>query len=71
MTWVVDHEHIAHCRLRINTREMAIARVAPRKYGKLLRGCFEIGCRRADWRQQIRRQRAHWFDLHLHLSPIP
>jgi hypothetical protein len=32
-TWVVDREHIARCRLRINTRKRILAWMAPRKYG--------------------------------------
>jgi terminase small subunit-like protein len=30
---VVDHEHIARCRLRIDTRKWLLARMAPKKYG--------------------------------------
>ena len=32
-TWVVDREHIARCRLRINTRKRILAWMAPGKYG--------------------------------------
>jgi hypothetical protein len=34
VTWVVDREHLARCRLRISTRKRLLARMAPRKYGK-------------------------------------
>jgi hypothetical protein len=30
----VDREHIAHSRLRLAARKMALARLAPKKYGK-------------------------------------
>ena len=33
VTWVVDHEHIACCRLRINALFRIAALLAPRKYG--------------------------------------
>ncbi len=33
MVWVVDHEHIARCRLRIKALERIAALMAPRKYG--------------------------------------
>jgi hypothetical protein len=33
VTWVVDREHIARCRLRIKTRKRILAWMAPRKYG--------------------------------------
>jgi hypothetical protein len=33
VTWVVDREHIVSCRLRIGTRKLAAARMAPRKFG--------------------------------------
>jgi len=34
VTWVVDRQHIARCRLRIKTRKRILAWMAPRKYGK-------------------------------------
>lgn len=34
VTWVMDREHIARCLLRIKARKWALARMAPRKYGK-------------------------------------
>jgi hypothetical protein len=30
---VVDHEHIARCRLRIDTRKWYLAKLAPKRYG--------------------------------------
>jgi hypothetical protein len=34
VTWVMDREQIARCLLRIKARKWALARMAPRKYGK-------------------------------------
>jgi hypothetical protein len=34
VTWVVDREHLARCRLRISTRKRILARMTPRKYRK-------------------------------------
>jgi hypothetical protein len=33
VVWVVDHEHIARCRLRIKALFRIVALLAPRKYG--------------------------------------
>jgi len=33
VTWVADHEHIAHCQLKINALFRIVALLAPRKYG--------------------------------------
>jgi hypothetical protein len=34
VTWVLDPEHLARCRVTIAARKMVLARLTPKKYGK-------------------------------------
>jgi len=34
VTWVLDREHFARCRVKIAAYKMVLARLAPKKYGK-------------------------------------